>query len=120
MKKILLLMLFVVAASALAQTGSAADRERRALRFSRTRPWHGDYANTVRGGPVALVVPPTAHLQRKMGWGVAQSSMTPIYHRFYRNSQEGMMAIEGYPFRPTPIHPSHTDQFGVYYVRGPW
>jgi hypothetical protein len=120
MKKVALLLFFALATSAIAQTASAEDSQRRALRFSRTRPWHGDYSNTMRGGPVALVVPPTAHLQRKMGWGVAQSSMTPIHHRYYRNSQEGRMGVDGYPFRPTPVHPSHTDQFGIYYVRGPW
>ena len=120
MKKLALLMLVALATGAIVQTASAENTERRALRFSRTRPWHGNYYHTVRGGPVALVVPPTAHLQRKMRWGVAQSSMTPIYHQYYRNSQEGLMGVGGYPFRPTPIHPSHTDQFGVYYTRGPW
>jgi hypothetical protein len=26
----------------------------------------------------------------------------------------------GYGFLGTPNWPSHTDQYGVYYVRGPW
>ncbi|MDP6467452.1 MAG: hypothetical protein QF918_06920 [Pirellulaceae bacterium] len=119
MKKLTLLMFVALIASAVSQTASAADSQRRALRYSRVRPWHGEYSNTSRGGPVALVVPPTAHMQTKMGWGVAQSSMSPIYHRYYRNYQ-GEMEIGGFPFRGTPNWPSHTDQFGIYYIRGPW
>ena len=119
MKKFAFLMFVGMAISTIAQTARAVDTERTALRFSRLRPWHGEYANTQRGGPVPLVVPPTVHMQRKYGWGVAQSSMTPIYHRYYRNYQ-GDIGIEGYPFQATPNWPSHTDQFGIYYIRGPW
>jgi len=119
MKKVALLMFVVLLTGAIAQVASAYDSERRALRFSRVRPWHGDYSNTRWGGPVPLVVPPTAHMQRKMGWGVAQSSMSPIYPRYYRNHQ-GEIEGERFRFRGTPNWPSHTDQFGVYYIRGPW
>lgn len=119
MKKLVLLMLAVLASGAIAQTASADSRERTALRFSRLRPWHGDYSNTTWGGPVPLIVPPTAHMQTKMGWGVAQSSMSPIYPRYYRNYQ-GEMEVGGFPFQATPNWPSHTDQFGIYYIRGPW
>lgn len=119
MKKFALLMFVTLATSAIAQTASAVNPERVALRHSRARPWHGEYSHTTWGGPVPLVVPPTAHLQTKMGWGVAQGGMSPIYHQYYRNYQ-GEMEINGYPFRPTPLWPSHTDQFGVYYIRGPW
>jgi len=119
MKKLAILMLVALITSAIAQTASAADSERRALRFSRTRPWHGEYSNTLWGSPVPLVVPPNAHMQTRMGWGVAQSSMSPIYHRYYR-SHQGEMEIVRFHFRATPNQPSHTDQFGVYYVRGPW
>ena len=45
--------------------------------------------------------------------------MTPIYHQF-RRSYPGPFAGGGQGFYPTPTWPSHTDQFGVYYVRGPW
>jgi hypothetical protein len=60
-----------------------------------------------------------------MGWGVSQSMMTPIYHQFERPSPSAMTdgaAVPGMcsPLYPTPRWPSHTDQFGVYYVRGPW
>ena len=71
------------------------------------------------GAPVSLVVPPTANMQTSMGWGVAQTEMMPIYHQFsrpYPGDGEGL----GVGFLSTPRWPSHTDQFGVYYVRGPW
>ena len=84
-----------------------------------SRPWHGNYYHTMTGYPVPLVVPPTANMETRWGWGVGQSTMTPIYHRFqrpYPGEGAGMMG----GFQPTPMHPSHTDQFGTYYIRGPW
>lgn len=90
-----------------------------AYRQSQTRPWHGDYYDVAWGTPVAVVVPPTAEAQTHLGWGVGATRVTPIQHQFGR----------GYPgpgvynrawFRPTPAWPSNTDQFGDYYVRGPW
>ena len=90
-----------------------------------TQSWHAGYAHTAWGAPVALVVPPTARMHTRMGWGVSQTTMLPIYHQFERPFP-GAMAAEGgampggMPIRPTPRWPSHTDQFGVYYVRGPW
>ena len=67
---------------------------------------------------LALVVPPTANLQTNYGWGVASSRISRIEHQFQRNFPgHGMF---GGPFRPTPVWPSDTSQFGVYYVRGPW
>jgi hypothetical protein len=80
--------------------------------------WNRNYANTEYGQPVALVVPPTANMQTNYGWGVASSRISRIDHQFQRNYPgEGTF---GGPFRPTPIWPSDTTQFGVYYVRGPW
>ena len=72
-----------------------------------------------------IPVPPTARMQTRWGWGVCQSTMSPIYHQFERPYPGGMTAQGGVmpgvmPLRPTPRWPSHTDQFGVYYVRGPW
>ena len=88
------------------------------------RSWHAGYYHTTWGAPVALVVPPTARMQTRWGWGVAQSTMSPLYHQFER-PYPGSSVGQGYgsgvmPLRPTPHWPSHTDQFGVYYVRGPW
>ena len=83
--------------------------------------WHSQYYHTATGLPVALVVPPTAHMQTRWGWGVAQNTMTPIYHQFRRSYPGGGAdyGAEGL-MMPTPIHPSHTDQFGVNYIRGPY
>ena len=73
----------------------------------------------VHGEPVALVVPPTANSVVEMGWGVAQTESRPINHQFLR-PYPGPEGGEGGPFLPTPPWPSHTRQFGVYPVRGPW
>ena len=82
-----------------------------------TYPWHGGYQNMQYGAPVALVVPPTAHMRQTFSWGVSQNLMYPIHHQFgYDAPAPG--GLRG--FRNTPPWPSHTDQFGVYYVRGPW
>jgi hypothetical protein len=45
--------------------------------------------------------------------------MVPIYHQFHRDYQPGA-AYGGSPILPTPKWPSHTDQLGVYPIRGPW
>lgn len=90
-----------------------------AARHALTLPWNAGYYHTAWGRPVALVVPPTAHMQVNWGWGVSQSTMTPIYHQFRRpypgNGQFGEI-----PGQPTPTWPSHTHQFGVYYIRAPY
>jgi hypothetical protein len=80
--------------------------------------WHGDYYHSQWGRPVALVVPPSAGMQSHYAWGVAQTRRTPINHQF----QAEFPGYGVYPgqFRSTPLWPSDTDQFGVYYVRGPW
>jgi hypothetical protein len=80
--------------------------------------WNGNYRHTEYGAPVALVVPPTANLQTNWGWGVASSRISRIDHQFQRN-WPGFGPFGG-PYRPTPVWPSDTTQFGVYYVRGPW
>ena len=80
--------------------------------------WAGNYYHTMWGQPVALVVPPTAELQTHWNWGVAQTRVTPICQQFGR-AYPGPYA-GGRGFLPTPRWPSSTDQFGVYYVRGPW
>lgn len=89
------------------------------------RSWHAGYYNTQYGAPVALVVPPTARMSTRWGWGVSQSTMSPIYPQFKRPYPGPVMVDEATglgpnPLLPTPRWPSHTDQFGVYYVRGPW
>jgi hypothetical protein len=80
--------------------------------------WNRNYAYTDYGQPTALIVPPTAQLQTNWGWGVASSRISRIDHQFQRNYPGG--GPFGGPFRPTPVWPSDTVQFGVYPVRGPW
>jgi hypothetical protein len=82
-------------------------------------PWHGNYYDPAWGGsPVALVVPPTATLQTKYSWGVTNTDVVRIYHQFGRRYPGYYNGGPG--FVPTPPQPGSTDQFGVYYVRGPW
>ena len=81
--------------------------------------WHGSYYHSAWGMPVALVVPPTAENQIHYGWGVGSTRITPIRHQFGRD-WPGPGTYQRDLFRPTPPWPSDTDQFGVYYVRGPW
>jgi hypothetical protein len=90
----------------------------RPVHRSRYYNWNRNYAHTEYGQPVSLVVPPTANLQTNYGWGVASSRISRIEHQFQRNYPGSGMF--GGPFRPTPVWPSDTSQFGVYYVRGPW
>jgi hypothetical protein len=69
--------------------------------------------------PLALVIPPTAEYQTHWGWGVGNTRVTPNVPQFGRN-WPGPAAYNPRSFLPTPPWPSDTDQFGVYYVRGPW
>lgn len=97
--------------------------ERQAYYHAQMRPWHGAYSHTQWGTPVALVVPPTSHMQTSWSWGVAQTEVRPIYHQFgrtYGGEGGGVDVYSGRYFRPTPLWPSHTDQFGVYHVRAPY
>lgn len=84
--------------------------------------WHGDYYHVSYGAPLSLVVPPTAEMTTDYHWGVGGTRITPIYHQFrpgypgyYGGGSGGRTAFLG-----TPRWPSDTNQFGVYYNRGPW
>lgn len=81
------------------------------------RPWHGDYYNLKTGQPTALIVPPNVTMQTNYSWGVSQNTMSPVYHQF---GQGAAGPTGGGVFKATPYWPSHTDQFGIYPVRGPW
>ncbi len=87
--------------------------------FASSRPWHGPYYDQTWGQPLAVIVPPTAHMRQTYSWGVSQNLNHPIYHQF-QSGQTSPGAIAPGQMRPTPGWPSHTDQFGQYYVRGPW
>ena len=124
MKRHLPIMALAIAVCVGAWTDSAmADRGARTTRWARKHadktPWQGNYYHTATGRAVPLVVPPNVHMQISWGWGVAQSGNRPIHHQFtrdYPGTAQGARAR----LLPTPVWPSHTDQFGVYYLRGPW
>jgi hypothetical protein len=88
--------------------------------YAAQRPWHGPYAYTPYGTPISLVVPPNSKMHTSYAWGVSQSEMIPIYHQFHRDFPGPRAFPGGAQILPTPYWPSHTDQFGVYPVRGPW
>jgi hypothetical protein len=116
----LLLLSLLAALFVVADTADADRRtDRRAARHAQGMSFHGPYYSPSVGAPLALVVPPTAHMQVKWGWGVSQGTMTPIYHQF-RRSTSGGGGAGGMEMNPTPRWPSHSDQFGVNYIRGPW
>ena len=81
--------------------------------------WYGDYYHSSWGMPTGLVVPPCVEAQTHWGWGVGSTRITPIRNQFQRD-YPGTGSYPGNMFRPTPPWPSSTDQFGVYYIRGPW
>lgn len=115
-----LVAIATVAIASSAQAGGPAGRaDRLARQYASTRPWHGQYSHTNYGQPLALVVPPTAKSMGSYSWGVSQNEIRPLYHQFGR-PYPGNEAGLGNLFLPTPYWPSHTDQFGVYPVRGPW
>lgn len=86
---------------------------------ARTIPWHGAYYDPQWGEPVALVVPPTAEKQTHWNWGVTGTQVTPIFHQF-RRPYPGPVVDGQWGFLPKPYWPRSTDQFGNYYIRGPW
>jgi hypothetical protein len=102
-----------------ATAGHGTLKGRVSYRQSQTYPWHGDYYDAAWGTPVAVVVPPTAEAQTHLGWGVGATRVTPIQHQFQRD-YPGPGVYNRSRFRPTPAWPSNTDQFGDYYIRGPW
>jgi hypothetical protein len=121
MRKIVLFIVLAVSAFVTSTAWAVPPHvaERWALRHARTKAWHGNYYHTAYGRPVALVVPPTATTESVMAWGVAQSETRPLHHQFRRPYPGDFETGDGF-FLPTPMWPSHTDQFGVYYIRGPW
>jgi hypothetical protein len=116
-----LLALTLIAAAA--TTASAHwplwNQEAWAASRGRSLPWHNAYYHAAYGEPVALVVPPTAEYQAQYSWGVGSTRVVPIYNQFGRAYPGASAGAYGY-FYPTPAWPSDTNQFGVYYVRGPW
>jgi hypothetical protein len=121
MRTLLSILVIVVTLVTLSSSAMAIPphiAERWNMRHSNSTSWHGRYYHTAYGRPVALVVPPTATTDSYLSWGVAQTETRPIWAQFRRSYSGEFGMDEG--FRPTPAWPSNTDQFGVYYVRGPW
>ncbi len=120
MKRLILLSVALLAASGWAHEalGHGTLKNWVARRQSQTYPWHGGYYDVAWGAPVAVLVPPTAESQTHLGWGVGATRVTPIQHQFHRGYPGPVPGDAG--FLPTPRWPSSTDQFGDYYIRGPW
>jgi hypothetical protein len=81
--------------------------------------WSHPYYEAGWGMPLALVVPPTAEFQTHWGWGIGNTRISPINPQF-QSDYPGPGYYDRRQYRPTPPWPSDTDQFGVYYIRGPW
>ena len=117
-KRIVILTLVASSLTAAAPQASAVPNHwpvRRAWYYD----WNKNYAYTPYGQPTALVVPPTATLQTNWGWGVSSSRLQRLDHQYLRNYPGDFYGAGG-PYRTTPLWPSDTTQFGVYYVRAPW
>ncbi|HZZ28335.1 MAG TPA: hypothetical protein VFE46_10075 [Pirellulales bacterium] len=99
---------------------SAEQPQNYAYRQAQVLPWHNGYYDPYWGEPIALVVPPNAEFQANYGWGVGGTRVSPIYHQFGRPFPGWYGNVPTGRFLPTPNWPSDTQQFGVYYVRGPW
>lgn len=124
MKRLLLLAIVALALVTVGLADSAWARKGTPRRVRRYDPasstaWHAWYYHTAWGMPVALVVPPNVELQTHWGWGVGNTRITKIWHQFERD-YPGPGTYDRSMFNPTPRWPSDTDQFGVYYIRGPW
>src|SRR6185295_9198291 len=84
-----------------------------------SRPWNGRYYYIPWDSqPVALVVPPTAEFQTHYQWGVPSRRISTISTQFQRPYPGPYQRRNG--LLPRAQYPSDTDQFGVYYIRGPW
>jgi len=118
----LLAAAFFSTAPAVAQypyTFPYVNASQQAVNVSQGLPWHNQYYHQAYGEPLALVVPPTAEYQTHYAWGVGGMHNTPIFHQFGR-TYPGGGGFGGSRFRHPPYWASDTNQFGVYYIRGPW
>ena len=78
----------------------------------------GDEISMV-GADHTVVVPPNVNMMRSQGWGVCGSQMMPLYSQ-YGTAYPGAVAGSPVRFLTRPAAPSNTQQFGYYYIRGPW
>ena len=122
MKRVLICSALALAAAGLLPKSARAENPQAyAYRQAQVLPWHNGFYDPYWGEPIALVVPPTAEYQSNYGWGVGGTRVAPIYHQFSRPYPGPPGYVDAYGrFVPTPKWPSDTQQFGVYYIRGPW
>jgi hypothetical protein len=128
MKRMLLTALFasLLVSPSLADPAIKVPMDRRGIHGDRCAccghdpSWNGSYYDMTYGAPVALVIPPTAEKQTHLGWGVGSTYITTNCPQFNRIYPRTGSAYDRRAFLGTPPWPSSTDQFGVYYVRGPW
>ncbi len=120
-KKLLIVLATLFVGAGLASESAQAGNPLNGWAPSRAagEPWHGNYYYLPYGHPTALVVPPRVHTRQTYSWGVSQNLNHPVVHQFGRNASSPGAMPPG-SFRATPHWPSHTDQFGLYYVRAPW
>lgn len=123
MKRRLLLLALALGLAMLVWADLAAARDQTpigaiARRRAAMTPWHGNYYHAAWGQPVALVVPPNAGMHTDWQWGVSGTRISTIRHQFAPGYPGPSVPARG--FLPTPVWPSDTSQFGVYYIRAPW
>jgi hypothetical protein len=121
MHKLLTSVALTVAALAVVPSQARAVFPWRYESVSTPYDWHAGYVDPQWATPHALVVPPTACREITYQWGVGsaeQRRIRPTYHGVAGVGSGGYAAYGG-AFRPAPIHPTHTDQLGTYYVRFP-
>lgn len=116
-RTLLLLFAALLAASVLGDVAGAYEKIPR--RRAEWPCWNHFYYDAAWGMPVAIVIPPTAESQTHWGWGIGNTRITTNYVQFDRN-YPGPGYYDRRLFQPTPPWPSDTDQFGFYYIRGPW
>jgi hypothetical protein len=102
-----------------AQTSWGLERRNRVAANAYSGPWYGGYYDSAWGMPLSVLIPPTAEHQTHYNWGVGGTRITPNVPQFNR-SWPGPSPYDARGILPTPAWPSSTDQFGDYYVRGPW
>ncbi len=77
------------------------------------------YYDPAWGMPLAVVVPPTVRWQSNYAWGVGGSRLTRVGAQYQPEFPGPESAYNQRGYLPAPPQPSDTEQFGVYYARGP-
>jgi hypothetical protein len=123
MRKLMITVVLTLALPAIVPTEAQAIRPFawRTVEGPQVYDWHAGYVDPQWTTPHALVVPPTARREITYQWGVGsatQRKIRPTYGGVYGVGSGGYGAYGG-AYQPSPIHPTHTDQLGTYYIRFP-